>query len=363
MELSGQLSTFSLADVLQWLSEDRRSGALVVRRSDREKRLYFRQGRLIACLSDDPGEYYGEDLLLHGDLSEQQLRQALLHCSSSQARLGEALLELGLLTGDQVRRTLRRRIEDAVGDLFLWPRGVFYFVSEEPPDEQIVPEPVHVTGLTLEGARRKDEYERMRRVLPHEQVVLKRTAAEPSWTLTPRQWRIVRQADGEKTLRELYRHTRGSWFRFYEEAYQLCLREVLDIAQVGEAPQASREIHLADLMLEQAAQEVPQMLRRRHPVLPEDVVLALYPLSVGEPPAEASFATRLDGRRPLGELLSDDAATRERQLDEVVLSARAGRLALLPAPPESLEREAAAHGGKTAGEGWWHRLTTGRGAP
>ena len=73
MELSGQLSTFSLADVLQWLSEDRRSGALVVRRSDREKRLYFRQGRLIACLSDDPGEYYGEDLLLHGDLSEQQL--------------------------------------------------------------------------------------------------------------------------------------------------------------------------------------------------------------------------------------------------------------------------------------------------
>lgn len=360
MELSGQLSTFSLADVLQWLSEDRRSGALVVRRSDREKRLYFRQGRLIACLSDDPGEYYGEDLLLHGDLSEQQLRQALLHCSSTRTRLGEALLDLGLLTGDQVRRTLRRRIEDAVGDLFLWPRGLFYFVSEEPPAEQLLPEPVHVTGLTLEGARRKDEYDRMRRVLPHDQVVLKRTAAEPSWTLTPRQWRIVRHVDGEKTLRELYRHTRGAWFRFFEEAYQLCLREVLDIAQVGEAPQASREIRLADLMLEQAAQEVPQMLRRQHTVLPADVLLALHPVWVGEPLGQDLFAGRLDGHRPLGDLLSDDEETRERQLDQVVLGARAARLALLPGPPESL-----ATVGDTRNEegvGWWRRLTAGRGS-
>lgn len=358
MELSGRLSTFSLGDLLQWAEQDRRSGALVLRRSEREKRLYFDRGRLVACLSNDPGEFYGEDLLLHGDLDRGALRRALMHCSETGCRLGEALMDLELLEADQVRATLRRRIEDAVCDLFLWPRGVFYFESDEPPEEEIHPEPIHVMALVMEGVRRKDHYDRMRGVLPHEEVVIHRGTADPSEVLTPRQWRIVQSTDGRRTLRELYQATRGSYFKFFEDLYQLCLREVLDIAEIGDAPAPSTEIRIDDLLLEQAAQEEPKLLERRRVGLPADVLEGLYPIWSREPPADArdeltsemvTWSSRLDGSSTLGDLLSDDTETRDRQMNFLLIQLRRGHLALLSEPMVALDE---------TGERptWWRRL-------
>lgn len=361
MELSGRLSTFSLGDLLQWAEQERRTGALVLRRSEREKRLYFDGGRLVACLSNDPGEFYGEDLLLHADLERSQLRRALLRCSETGCRLGEALTELGLMTADEVRRTLRRRIEDAVCDLFLWPRGVFYFELDEPPEEEILPEPIRVMALVMEGARRKDHYERMRRVLPHEEVVLHRGTSDPSGVLTPRQWRIFQSTDGRKTLRELYEATRGSYYKFFEDVYQLCLREVLDIAEIGEAPAPSTEIRIDDLLLEQAAQEEPELIRRRRSGLPAEVLEGLYPIWGHEPPEEErqhytpkmlAWSARLDGTSTLGDLLSDDLDERDRQMDFLLVQLRRGHVALLAEPVVALDEEAER-------PRWWRRLWDG----
>jgi hypothetical protein len=367
MEFSGRLAAFPPGDLLQWAKNDRRTGALVVRRSDREKRVYFNSGEIVGCLSTDPAEFYGQHLLLNGYLGEEQLFSALHHCTQTGRRLGASLSELGFLSPDLIQQTLREQIEDSVCDLFLWQRGVFYFQSEMPPEEEILPEPIHTVGLAMEGSRWLDEYARIRRIFVHDNVVLSRGrqgAAAP----TPLQQRLLRAVDGRSTLADLYKAIRGSYFRFLDAGYQLCVAAALDIEDVGEDHGTStHEMSVYDLLLEQATEE-QVLVARRHMAVPLDLLERCYPVWVAEPtgdeqkrmPAKArDFYARFDGKTALADAFSGDARSRGREMDLLLLQLQKGSLALLPAPLEKLEQEADARA-EPPFKRWWRRVFAAR---
>lgn len=365
MEFSGRLTAFPVSDLLQWAKNERRTGALIIRRSEREKRLYFHAGDVVGCLSNDPAEHYGQHLLLRGHLDDGQLFRALSHCTQNRTRLGVALQELKLLSPDAVQQTLRTHIEDLVCDVFLWPRGIFYFQAELPPDEEILPEAINVLGLIMEGTRWTDEASRMRRVLVHDDVVLRRGERWPGdGPLNPIERRIVELVDGQRTLGELYKRIHGSHFRFLQGAFRLCIAMVLDIEEVrDEAARSTHEISVYDLLLEQATEE-QALVARRHMAVPLDLLERSYPVWVVGPaeeelkriPARArDFYARFDGRTSLGEAFSSDPRARGREMDLLLLQLQKGRLALLPATIESLEEEAD-NRGQSAFQRWWRRV-------
>jgi hypothetical protein len=364
MEFSGRLSAFPPSDLLQWALNDRRTGALVLRRSEREKRVYFHAGEVISCLSNDPAEYYGQHLLLNGHLQQEQLFQALTHCTTQGVRLGTALRELGLMTPEQVQQTLRAQIEDTICDLFLWERGVFYFQAEMPIEEEILPEPIHAMGLIMEGTRWLDEYRRIRKLFIHDNMVVRRGAAWPGTGLSPLERRIATELDAKRTLAELYRGIRGSYFRFLEAAYRLAVTSILDIVSVGEpADSSTREMSVYDLLLEQATEE-QILVAHRHMAVPLDLLERWVPVWVAEPgpdeqkrmPARArDFYARLDGKTALRDAFSGDARRRGREMDLLLLQLQKGRLALLPAPVEEMEAEAERRNQPPL-ERWWQRV-------
>lgn len=350
MEFSGRLKAFPIGDILQWASHDRRTGALVVRRSRRQKRVYFRDGEVVACLTDEAAESYGQHLLLGGQLSELDLIAALEHARRSGRRLGTGLRELKVLTPEAIQETLRQYIEDSVLDLFLWSDGVFFFQAEMPPVEDLLPEPISTVGLGLEGARWMDEWARMRRILVHDDMVL---GPGPAWPGTPQnelERRITRAVGAGRALRDLHRDVRGSHFRFLEATFGLAVRSVLDIKKIGEAsPSSSREIRLYDLLLEE--EKTDELLRaREHLVVPIEVLSGFHPvwaepLPEAErrklPPVLQEFGAGFDGNRSLRELFSTDPSILSQQLDGLLLLMRRGRLALLPTPPPRLPAAAA----------------------
>jgi Domain of unknown function (DUF4388) len=364
MDFSGRLAAFPPGDLLQWARNDRRTGALVVRRSDREKRVYFHAGEVVGCLSTNPDEFYGQHLLVNGELDQGQLLRALSQSTRGGRRLGAVLLELGYLTPEGIQETLRRHIEELVCDLFLWDRGVFYFRAEMPPEEEILPEPLHTVGLAMEGARWRDEHARIRRVLVHDDMVLAR-GERPAEELSPLKGRILAAVDGERTVGDLYRAIRGSYFRFLQAAFQLCVDSMLDIAAVGEEAEGrgTHEVSVYDLLLEQATEE-QVLVARRHMAVPLDLLERSYPVWVGEPTAEEKermptrardFYARFDGRTSLGEAFSPDPRLRGREMDLLLLQLQKGQLALLPAPLEQLERQADQRG-EPALKRWWRRV-------
>ncbi len=364
MEFSGRLAAFPMGDLLQWAKNELRTGSLVVRRSEREKRVYFHRGDVVGCVSDDPAEFYGQYLLVNGYLDEKSLFEALTRCTQRSVRLGTALRELDLLPADVIQSTLRSQIADAICGLFLWPRGLFYFQAEMPHEEEILPEPIDPMALVLEGSRWADELTRIRRLFPHDGVVLQRGERWPGEDLSPIDRRVANAVDGRKTVGDVYKKVRGSYFRFLESVYGLCVASVLDIEEEGEPAEAATfEMSVYDLMLEQATED-QVLVARRHMAVPLDLLERWVPVWVAEPSPEdqnrmpsraRDFYARFDGRTPLGEAFSGDPRQRGRELDLFLHQLQKGSLAILPAPIDQLEAEAEKQALPPL-QRWWKRV-------
>jgi hypothetical protein len=278
--------------------------------------------------------------------------------------LGSALVELGILTTDAVSAALREHVEDQVCELFLWRNGIFYFSNEMIAADQLLPDPLPATAVALEGSRRSDEYQRIRRVFVHDQVVLKKGSRKLE-SPTPMEKRILKVVDGRRTLAELYGEVRGSWFRFLESAYKLTVDSVLDIGDVRDASDShSTELRLADLLIEQVSEEQSIYLRQ-HLAIPFDALSHCVPIWVRPPDQDEEsrmsqpvreFYRQIDGRSDLSQLLgSVTRDERSRRMDRLILQLRKGALALLPVRIDDLEAEAELDQ-KPANVRWWRRL-------
>ncbi|MEZ5333328.1 MAG: DUF4388 domain-containing protein [Thermoanaerobaculia bacterium] len=282
MELFGLLNTFPVPEVLQWAANDRGTGVLVFQRSTVEKRVHLSRGNIVACFSSDPLEYFGRYLLAHRKLSQSELLRAITHCRRQGQRLGHGIVELGLLAESVVQETLSQQISDSICGLFLWPRGVFHFAQEELSPEELLPDPIHVMGIAMEGARWVDEHQRIREVVPHDNVILGLGKAWPGTTLPALARTITEEWIDGMTLEKLYRSVGGVKFRFLEALQVLLQADVLTVRSVGDTPLAvSEEITLRDLLLEQAEKE----LRRGSSPLsvPLELLGSYYPQLDGRP--------------------------------------------------------------------------------
>jgi hypothetical protein len=365
MEFSGRLASFPIGDVLQWAHNDRRTGALVVRRSGSEKRIFLRDGEIVACFSDDPAEFFGQHLLVSGQIEEAALIRALTHCQKKGLRLGAALAELGLLPADKVEAALRQQVEDQVCDVFVWRSGIFYFAAEAIPAEQELKQPIPAVALAMEGSRWADELAQIRRVFVHDNIVLQKGKKAPQGLLTPIERRIFRAVDGKLTLAELYNEVRGSYGRFLQAAYKLAVVEALDIGAVGDQSDShSTELRIADLLIEQVSEEEAVFLRSRL-ALPFDAVEHAVPVWVRRPPPEEmaqlpaeerKLYERFDGINDLESVLAGARGEeRARRMDAVILQMRKGAIALLPVPLSQLEDDGEGGQGR-----WWRKLLPNR---
>jgi hypothetical protein len=346
MEFTGRLGAVALPELLQWPHNERRSGALVVRTSRREKRVLFDHGEIVGCLSGDPAEYFGQHLLLQGHIERGRLVEALSLCRVAGVRLGTALVDLGLLPPDQLEQTLRGHVTERVCDLFLWQHGVFYFSSEMPEKADLLGIPLDPVMVAMEGARWADEHERIRTLLVHDGVVLRRAGEQPPDDLPVIQARIFDLLEQPDRLDALYERVQGSKFRFLEACYRLLAEGALEVERLEDDFEVRSEIRMFDLMLEQAATE-EVMFTARHLSLPLDWFDRFFPLwvegadgtAVAElPEDERSLFERMDGNRSLRELVLDQPGRPEGRMDLVLLQLQKGQLALLPRPLSELKK-------------------------
>lgn len=348
MEFSGRLASFPIPELLTWAANDRRTGALVLRRSSREKRIYFEGGEIVACLTDSTTEFYGQHLLLEGHLGPDVLTRCLVQCQQEGKRLGVVLVQEGILPRAIVERTLAEQIEDLICDVFLWDRGIFFFQSDQPPAEDILAEPINTLGLVLEGSRWVDELNRIREVLAHDHLFLRRALKKEPENLSPRGAIIFRKLRSAMTIAKLYKLSGGSYFRFVTEVGTLVQHSVLKVYDQGKAtPKSTLELPLSNLLLEQAAEE--QLSHAQTDTIPLAVVGGLVPVWATEPnqeswpsmtASEREFLGRIDGHTRLEDLLSSEPEERGQQTETLAIQLGKGIVALIPAPIEELEAEA-----------------------
>lgn len=173
MELEGRLNpSLSLPEVLQFVSMGKMTGALTVVQGEYTVTLMLRQGRLVNSSSLGRPRRLGQLVVAHG-LVERSALDEVLHRQRGldpQPLLGHLLVESGLITTEQLRQAIRLQLEEEMWDLFSLQEGSFKFEHRKPEDIGEVLVELDVEPLIMEGTRRLDEWARIVKNIPGDQV-------------------------------------------------------------------------------------------------------------------------------------------------------------------------------------------------
>ena len=157
MGLKGDLATMGLEDIFQCLAVGNKTGVLELKGFLHTKRVYFGEGRVTGVWSSDPREYLGQYLLAYNRITEEQLLEALATQEDENQLLGRILVNKQLISESEIRKIVHMRVEETVYDTFLWDMGTFEFHDGPAGPAKNVALSLDVTGIVLEGARRKDD--------------------------------------------------------------------------------------------------------------------------------------------------------------------------------------------------------------
>ncbi len=176
MGLSGKLETMPIADLLQFLGMGRKTGMLVVRSGNYERKLWFEEGRLVSSRSDDPQEYLGQFLLQLGIVDEGTLGGALRLADRQKRPLGAVMIAGGLLTEERLKEILVAKCYETIYNLFLWDKGTFEFLDGERIGDEHMRISMEFQGVLMEGAYRVDQWKVIRDVFPADDMIVTRVA-------------------------------------------------------------------------------------------------------------------------------------------------------------------------------------------
>lgn len=132
MATIGELSDFSVADLMTVISQRKRTGRLVIKAAGNNVAMYFENGQLVRVTSGDIALRIGRMLVRQGLLDTSRLLEAL-HLQSLEGDatpLGEVLLKKGWITEPDLHRCLEEQSIEILSKAMSSGPGVFTFDAD-----------------------------------------------------------------------------------------------------------------------------------------------------------------------------------------------------------------------------------------
>jgi len=267
----------SLTEILQWLGNAGKTGTLSIERNKVVKRILVREGRVIACASQEPADMLGHFLVSRGKISEETLRKALGLQETQRTHLGRILVATGALTEDDLRLLLEDKAQETIFGLFDWDDAEFRFAEGETTDPNIFAVNMRVDDILLRGAQRWDEMQRFRTVFNDPGIVLRRTARMPPAEVFRNRMarRIFESINGERTVAEILLHAHGSEYLVTKFLYELHRAGVAEVAGVKQVERESSRAPIEPPATEDRAVASPVAASVAAAPRPREVVAAV----------------------------------------------------------------------------------------
>jgi len=160
MALEGSITDFGLADILQLIYFQRKTGVLTLAGKLDRVRLLFVEGNITGAESkrrlDD--NRLGKILLKRGFIKDTDLQVVLDEQKKTGKKIGAALIEKGLVAQSLVHEILTSQITETVIQLFSWKQGTYEFESQGMPQDKERDLSLDTQHLLMEGLRIVDEW-------------------------------------------------------------------------------------------------------------------------------------------------------------------------------------------------------------
>jgi hypothetical protein len=208
--LSGSLDEFGLVELLQALGMQGNSGALHTRRSDGLTGLiYFENGSLVSATEHETETLTLGHVLQQLDLADEAEIEHAYELQTQDPlgkRIGERLVELDILTEEQLAQALRSQILWTVRGMAMWRSGTYVFHRS-----QALPHPsdvaVDTQDAVMEILRFEHEWEGLLPYLPegmqtHLELVFDPPVGHPL-RFAPPLWRVISRVNTHGTVRRI----------------------------------------------------------------------------------------------------------------------------------------------------------------
>jgi tetratricopeptide (TPR) repeat protein len=148
------------------LYEGRRSGVLVAVQPPVSKGVFFRNGQIVFASSTLDKEKLGEHLIRLGRISRADFMAAVKTKDGKPRRLGQALVEAGLISDEEVGRLVALQVQKIVLSLFTWTTGEAKFHESPNAIPEDLALDMSTARLLFEGVRIYPDVARLEAALP-----------------------------------------------------------------------------------------------------------------------------------------------------------------------------------------------------
>jgi hypothetical protein len=200
MALEGSLKDFGLADILQLIFFQRKTGVLTIEGRMDRIRLLFIEGFITGAESKKRTEAnrLGKILVKKEIIREEDLQHLLEEQRSTNSRLGNLLVRKGLATSNQLEEILTGQMKETIIQIFSWKEGTYEFTPQAVPADKDIPISIDTQHLLMEGLRIVDEWTLIEGKITLDTVFSKK----PGYTseLTPEEEDILSLVDGDNDV-------------------------------------------------------------------------------------------------------------------------------------------------------------------
>jgi hypothetical protein len=200
MALEGSLADFGLADILQLIYFQRKTGVLSLEGRLDKVRIIFQEGNITGAESkmrlDD--NRIGKILSKKGYIKDTDLQAALEEHQKTGAKLGNVLVQKELVGPEILADILKNQVTETVIQIFGWKQGTYEFSSQVVPQDGEPAFSLDTQFLLMEGLRIVDEWSVIKEKITLNMLFRKKIEAPPD--LTEDEETIFGYVDGENDV-------------------------------------------------------------------------------------------------------------------------------------------------------------------
>ena len=261
--LTGNIKKISLIKILVYLNRNRMTGTLIVTTPVFTKKVYLMKGDAIFASSTYEDDRLGEMLIKAGKITLEQYDESVELLKKTGKRQGAILVERGYLSPKDLFWGVKYQVKEIIYSLFQIEDATYEFQEGEIPQQEVITLKMSTGNLIYEGVKRIDNWTRIKKEMPHSDIVLKLSSDPVSLfqdiELSQQDRKMLSIIDGSKTIKQLIS---SSWIGSFEATKILyVLWSIGVIKERGEeAEQLKEAVEEAEemLSLEEILQPIPE---------------------------------------------------------------------------------------------------------
>ncbi|MFH0812925.1 MAG: DUF4388 domain-containing protein [Pseudomonadota bacterium] len=181
MALKGKIDDFGIADIFQLIGQQQRTGILSIQSRNKVAEIFFVNGMIskVNPLYLSPKRNPLGDCIVKAKLmSEENLQRALKKQEETLKSLEEVLLDLQLLSQEQLQTVNEHLMFETLFDILQWKEGDYEFTLKEIEHDERFGSLMSIEHVILDVLRMVDEEPDLSRRIPNYNIIFQKASPE-----------------------------------------------------------------------------------------------------------------------------------------------------------------------------------------